>query len=396
MNPNFNPFQNNFNFNLNQALNNFNPNMIGINNNNFINQNFMNNQYQMMQMNQMMMQNMNNQINNNILNQNHNINNIQNNNNFNFKNQNQKILVDKIIEFYRKNGRKFMNYNEPNQIKKLLDNLDTNNPNLKEGIILDDPMSYIKEKKKLIKFINHDFKIFNVKVPISIDKNTLYQVAEKYKILYYSKTLLIYKNSILNNDESSIEIITDNDYVIIIENIYYLDNSYFNSLNKINIFTGVKNVKIEIDSHLKNFVVPNGTKFSELFKALMFYLGGNYFFYYNGESFDGENILKDSEVPFDSITIKCFRPLLQFRDEIFGKKIFLTIKYINLNKNLFKYNFGILNSIKHVISRVEIQEEVKVEKIYLEGKEINFEEDRSLASFGINKDCTLSVLIKNK
>ena len=373
--------------------------MIGINNNNFINQNFMNNQYQMMQMNQMMMQNMNNQINNNILSQNHNINNIQNNNNFNFINQNQKILVDKIIEFYRKNGRKFMNYNEPNQIKKLLDNLDTNNPNLKEGIILDDPMSYIKEKKKLIKFINHDFKIFNVKVPISIDKNTLYQVAEKYKILQNSKTLLIYKNSILNNDESSIEIITDNDYVIIIENIYYLDDSYFNSLNKINNFTGVKNVKIEIDSHLKNFVVPNGTKFSELFKALMFYLGGNYYFYYNGESFDGENILKDSEVPFDGVTIKCFRPLLQFRDEIFGKKIFLTIEYINLNENLFKYNFGILNSIKHVISRVEIQgiqEKVKVEKIYLEGKEINFEEDRSLASLGINKDCTLSVLIKNK
>ena len=193
MNPNFNPFPNNFTFNQNQAFNNFNPNMIGINNNNFINQNFMNNQYQMMQMNQMMMQNMNNQINNNILSQNHNINNIQNNNNSNFINQNQKILVDKIIEFYRKNGRKFMNYNEPNQIKKLLDNLDTNNPNLKEGNDIDDPMFYIKEKKKLIKFINHDFKIFNVKVPISIDKNTLYQVAEKYKTFLYSEILLIYK-----------------------------------------------------------------------------------------------------------------------------------------------------------------------------------------------------------
>ena len=142
-------------------------------------------------------------------------------------------------------------------------------------------------------------------------------------------------------------------------------------------------------------MVPNGTKFSELFKALMFYLGGNYYFYYNGESFDGENILKDSEVPFNYITIKCFRPV-HFREEIFGKKIFLTIKYINLNRYLFKYNFGILNSIQYIIKRIEIQEEVKIEKIYLEGKEINFEEDRSLASLGINKDCTLSVLIKNK
>ena len=291
MNPNFNPFQNNFDFIPNQNLNNFNPNMPGLNNNNFQNPNFMNNQFQMMQ-------NMNNQINNNNINQNQNVNN-QDNYNINFKNHNQKKLVDKIIDFYQKNGRKYMNLSEPNQIKKLLDNLDIDSPNLKEGNDIDDPMPYIKEKKKLIKFINHDFKIFNVKVPISIDKNTLYQVAEKYKILQNSKTLLIYKNNILNNDESSIDIITDNDYVIIIENIYYLDDSYFNSLNKINNFTGVKNVKIEIDSHLKNFTIPNGTKFSELFKALMFYLGCNYYFYYNGESFNGENILKDREVQFD-------------------------------------------------------------------------------------------------
>ena len=84
-----------------------------------------------------------------------------------------------------------MNYFEPNQINKLLDNLDINSPNLKEGNDIDDPLPYIKEKKKLIKFINHDFKIFNVKVPISIDKMTLYQIANLYKTFYSSNILLI-------------------------------------------------------------------------------------------------------------------------------------------------------------------------------------------------------------
>ena len=52
--------------------------------------------------------------------------------------------------------------------------------------------------------------------------------------------------------------------------------------------------------------------------------------------------------------------------------------------------------MEKIFLKIEKFNLIKVEKIYLEGKEINFEEDRSLASLGINKDCTLSVLIKNK
>ena len=176
MNPNFNPFLNNFNINQNQNFNNFYPNIPAMNINNF--------QYPfpMMQMNQMIIPNMNYQMNNNI-NQNQNINNPINMN-YNFKNQNQKKLVDEIIEFYQKNGRRYMNYNEPNQIKKLLDNLDVNSPNLTEGNDIEDPLPYIHEKKKLIKFINQDSKIINVLVPISINKETLYQIARLYKTSY--------------------------------------------------------------------------------------------------------------------------------------------------------------------------------------------------------------------
>ena len=182
-----NAFNNNLFLNPNQ-LNQFNnPNMINMNNNNnFLFQNLMN---PMIPMNPMMMQNMNNQININ--------------NNFNMT-QSQKLLVDKIIEFYQKSERTYMNYNEPNQIRKLLNNLDTNNPLLKEGNDIDAPLHYVNEKKKLIKFINHDSKIFNVKVPASIDKITLYDIAELYKTIHFSQILLVYMNCILNIDENSI------------------------------------------------------------------------------------------------------------------------------------------------------------------------------------------------
>ncbi len=60
-----------------------------------------------------------------------------------------------------------MDYNEPNQIRQLLNNLDTNSPLLQKGIDISDPLPYIHEKKKLIRFKNHDFEIFYVKVPFT-------------------------------------------------------------------------------------------------------------------------------------------------------------------------------------------------------------------------------------
>ena len=70
------------------------------------------------------------------------------NQNYFYINPNQKFLVDKIIKFYRGSGKNtYMNYNEPNQIKQLLNNLDTNSPLLKEGNDIIDPFPYIHEKK---------------------------------------------------------------------------------------------------------------------------------------------------------------------------------------------------------------------------------------------------------
>ena len=107
-----------------------------------------------------------------------------------------------------------MNYNETSQIKRLLNHLNPDISNLKEANDIEDPLPHIKEKKKLIKFINSNNIIYNVKVPVSIDKIDLYSIA-----LYYtnfgSNILLVYMNCILNKDETSIECISDGDIVIL-------------------------------------------------------------------------------------------------------------------------------------------------------------------------------------
>ena len=405
MNPNFNGNPNNINFMPNQNFNPFffnNPNMFPMNNNfnNFFNPNLMNNQIPMMQMNQMNQMNQINQINqmNQMMMQNmQNVNN--QNNDIPFINQNQKMLVDKIINFYQGTGRIYMNYDEPNQIKQLLNNLDTNSPLLKEANDIVDPLHYINEKKKLIKFINHDFKIYNVKVPISIDKKTLYQIAYLYQTLENnSQILLVYMNCILNKDESSIDSISDGDFVIIIENIYYKDDSYFNALQNIN-YNGIrKNVPIKKNGNglFRNLAVPDNIKFSQVFKALVLLLGCEYWYIYRGKKLHVDNKVDDIEI-LEGYPIECYEyEFIITYIIIFGKEINLKINYTDKNgkisRNLVSnYIVGILNSIKEFVEMVEAQKHIKVKEIYFEGKRINFNEDRSFSSLGIKEDCNIII-----
>ena len=391
--PNMNAFNNNLFLNPNQ-LNQFNnPNMINMNNNNnFLFQNLMNpmipinpmfQMNPMIPMNPMMMQNMNNQININ--------------NNFNMT-QSQKLLVDKIIEFYQKSERTYMNYNEPNQIRKLLNNLDTNNPLLKEGNDIDDPLHYVNEKKKLIKFINHDSKIFNVKVPASIDKITLYDIAELYKTIHFSQILLVYMNRILNKDENSINSISDGDFIVMIENIYYLDDTYLNLLdnkNNKNYNGNLINVQIKESrgAFRKNIVVPLGTKLSQIYKALTLHFGCEYRFICNNQKISEKN----DRTCWEGIRIECYKyDVFSIHINTFGKKINIKIKFVsNQGNNYYMiHQVGIYNSTKQLINLVEGLSLKKVKKFYLGNKQINLEEEKSFISLGIKEDIDGKILFK--
>ena len=64
---------------------------------------------------------------------------------------------------------------------------------------------------------------------------------------------------ILNENYEPIDNISDDDYVIIIEDKYYLYDSYFNlfrNINNLNKSTRIKNVKIKLDSNTITFICP--------------------------------------------------------------------------------------------------------------------------------------------
>jgi hypothetical protein len=383
-----NPFPNNFSPFNQRMLNNHNT--INKNNNNFYDQNAMNNQVVMnqmiqmkgmMNMNPIIMPNMNNQNNNYIFNM----------------NQNQKLLIDKIIDFYQKTGKIYMNYGEFNQIKSLLNNLDINNPLLKEGNDIDDPLPYINEKKKLIKFINHDSKIFNVKIPVSIDKKTLHDIASLYKTLEYSQILLVYMNCILHNDESPITSISDGDCIVIIEDIYYLDDTYFNSLNRRNYYEGGKNVPLKSGYKvIANMIIPKDTKLSQLYKALILHFGCGYKFLFHDKTIDEYD---QRIITRDGDSIYCYEyDFVQTYLHVFGKIINLKIDFKDNkgNSQYQTYIVGIYNSTKIFVLMIEQQRLIKVNKFYLGDKMINFDEDISFLSLGVKEDMNGKIIYDDK
>ena len=344
-------------------------------------------------MNQMNLMNQMNQMNQ--INNNDNLENeiIKNNQKLNSKkfyiNLDQINLINSIIDFYKKNDKEYMNFNEKVQIMKLINHLNSDFSKIKE-INNDDPLHYIEEEKINIKFINRDKVLYNVRIPISINKKDLYSIAEKYKSFYFTKFLLIHKNSIIDNDESSIEFLSKDDIIIIVEDRYYQDNSYYNSLIE------NKNFKDMIEINLKNtyelcgqgviqLFFPPYITFSQMMKAIYFKFDRDEkdLFLINYPFIKGNNIIIQ-----DIFNNKRRDIDISTGSGVLGGILNKYGKLIDLNFPGYTINIGILNSNKKLVKDIEYQEEKKVKKIYIKGKELNIKEEKSLSSLGINENCS--------
>ena len=385
-------YQNQFNPNANQQMFQFmNTNQFMMNNNNQINmmQNFnlLNNMY-LMQQNPMMQGVMNQMYPNNNFNQGNNNN---NNNNINIP-INQINLINSIISFYKQKGNDYMDYNNPNQIKNLLNLLDPNYPELKYENInkIDDPLYYIKVPKTIIKFVNSDYLIYKVKIPKTITKFDLYSIGKLYKsnTLSDSDVLLIYKNNVLAKDESSIEFISDEDEIRIIEPRNYPDDSFFNLLTKKN-EKKMNVIFLAQTGQKSNLVLPESTLISDMIKAykLKFGLENNFtYLIYNS------NILNDKDYRKIISVIKN-RDIILVNFSInppylIGKSVVIHISYIKTKKNLEHWFFeiGLLNSIKFIINKVELYHKAKVKNLFIGDKKLTRDDERCLSEIGINKN----------
>jgi len=310
-------------------------------------------------------------------------------------NINQMELIDSIIQFYKENGNDYMNFDYPNQIKNIIDLLSLNSNKLYKSDNIEDLLYYIKEPKKIIRFINSNYEEYKVKIPLSITKYDLYSIAQNYKCFKnnakhlsgnHSNILLIHNNLILNRDETSIECINNNDIIIIIEPRNFPDDSYYKSLQK---RTGEKgSIYFQFPSvRIIRREFPNDIKIYEIYKSINLEFGLDLYTYqllFNGILLKKNDHMDDSSIFNKTIIINDHNPLYY---NILGKTILVTIK-IN-KKEQSSIVIGILNSVKNLI--IEAQKIIttrKLKKLKIGNRVIEKDDTMSLFSLGIKNDFT--------
>jgi len=382
---------NNQNYNMLQNMQNNN-----FNNNNYIQNNQMNNSQNFNQMNNS--QNFNPISNNEIISDDDLRNKIQKTNSEMRSNNfwidiNQIGLLHSIINFYHNTDNKYLNINEKVQIMNIMNRLNPNISSLKQNNEILEPLHYIHGPKKIIKFINSDSNLYTVKLPKSLTKLDLYSIARTYKSLENTEILLIHNNSIINEEETSIDFISENDYIIIIENRNYPDDSFYDSLKK-NISGQDLTHIIFKDENRTNpdisMQFPSNITFFQMMKAFNYRFGycqyDNIFMNYLFQ--DGHRKLKEIFLNKYNNIIHYYRAgSVKLRFNIYGKKINIEIKEKSNNKCLNKINIGLLNTNKLLLERIEADLENKVKKILYNNEILNIKDEMSLKSLGIKDGC---------
>ena len=291
-----------------------------------------------------------------------------------------------------------MDFDNPYQIKNVIYFLSLNYYKLDISDDIEDPLYYIKEQKKIIKFINSDYKQYKVKIPLSITKYDLYSIAQKYKCFKnnkkhyagdHSNILLMHNNLILNRDETSIEFINENDIIIIIEPRNFPDDSYYKSLQERTEKKG--NIYLIFNSGkklAKKF--PGDIKIYEIYKSINLEFGldvKTYHLLSNGEILK-INDQKEGSFLFNIDTLFVVHEALY--SILFGKIVMAKIIYNNNYKE--SEPIGILNSIKDLkgIAQNTLIEK-KLKKLKIETKIIEEGENRSLFSLGVKDNFTCFV-----
>ena len=189
-------------------------------------------------------------------------------------NLNQINLINSIIDFFHKTGNDYMNFNEKGQIMNLVNLLNPNLSSLKQINETKYSLDYIKGEKRHIKFINSNFELFNVSIPISFSIKYLYQIASFYQFSHSSKILLVKNNKILfKEDESSIEPFKDDDIIIIVENRVFPDDSYYNSLIENITNDDILNIHFCEGGKNKFLIFPKYITVEQMLKAFYFKYG---------------------------------------------------------------------------------------------------------------------------
>ena len=206
---------------------------------------------------------------------------------------------------------------------------------------------------------------------------------------------MIHKNKILNKDESSIDCISDNDNIIIIEPRYFPDDSYYKSLatKSSNDFKNVTLTLYEGNKLYRAF--PSDITIGEMGIAFHLMLGSSnyeYLFFNYGDGFIIDQNDKRKLKEFGGTLFleeKGKGKIIGTYIKVLGKQINFTIYSNDKSLSPHYYRIGILNKIEDIMIYFEPIVERRVEKINIGEIEIKKAEDKklfSLLSLGITKD----------
>jgi len=327
--------------------------------------------------------------NNNNFNQINLMNQMNNNLNFNMNNFNQMNQMNNNLNF------SMNNFNQMNQMNQMNNNFNLNN-NKNDNII--DLFPYIKEQKKIIKFINSNNESYSIKVPISINKNDLYSIAFYYKSHLSFKFILSYKNIMIKRDDSSIEEIPEGAEINIIEERPIPNTCYYDSLKIKYGNNDIKTITFEESSGEKNRLhFPEEATLSDVKISYYNKYGLNKnmaYLLYNGLELKDNDKRRINELSCLSIQVidKNIYILPDYGKQLVGN---VTVKIKTNEKEKEKENIhnlkihiGTLNSTLDLFKRIDLMlcMEKKIKKLYLNNKEINREDLKSLLSLGIKED----------
>lgn len=270
-----------------------------------------------------------------------------------------------------------------------------------QEIIYDDIYPEIKEDK-----INVIFILFNntrkyIKIPSSLRKNELYLIAERFRNIKYSDIALYYKNQLLNNDESTIEFISDGD-PIKMDEILDADLNYYNSLLSKKPSKYLYNITLETSSSKINRAFPKDATIEEIIKSFLsemripfkLYLKDYYIKY-------GSRVLhlEDKNVLYENIDGIMLNFLEIIKRECHGKLLAVTIKNEN-NTLTNEFVAGTLQQIKCFYKEIKSKlysnnYKLMGNPIIIPGEiELKQDDERTFSSIGIRENFICKVKIQ--
>ena len=210
----------------------------------------------------------------------------------------------------------------------------------------------------------------------------------------------------MENDESSIDIISDGDRIIIIEDRIYPDYSYLFSIQKK--YEKEKDIKINIickgKIHTTNFVFSSKTLVSEMINAICLFFGldtRNLRILYNGTTIKSQNtsiwnyfntadlvslILYQKEDDRFFTECRFIGKLISAKLHIDKEEISIKIGRLNNTKSLFckAHGFGLYKNNL-----------AKLYDIYANNIKIQYEDNTIFYSLGIKEDFNCTLKLKN-